>query len=303
MADAPAGARLEALVVGGGPGGLATALYLARFRRSVLVIDEGLSRATQIPRTRNYPGFPEGIQGPRLVAAMRMQCERHGVRFVHARVRSLKFERGLFQASWDGGSAAAERATLATGVTDVPPAMPHLSQAVREGALRYCPVCDGYEAIGKHVGLVADDEGDVDEALYLRHFSDQVTAFVVDERVRMSGTQRRRLADAGVVLVEQAVRSISLVDGGVQVRHGDCTTRLDAVYAALGTEVHCELAVELNVSHDERGYLLTDRHQQTSLPGLFAVGDVVKGLNQISVAVGEAAIAASAIHLSLSGRN
>ncbi|HEX6707315.1 MAG TPA: NAD(P)/FAD-dependent oxidoreductase [Albitalea sp.] len=293
----------DALVIGAGPAGLATAIYLARFLRSVLVVEDGRSRAATIPRSHNYPAFPEGVAGARLVQAMREQATRHGARFAGGRVHAIdRLGDGGFSAQWKGGSASARKLVLATGVSDVAPTMPHLADAMQQGALRFCPVCDGYEVRGQAVGLLADHGSDTFEALYLRHFTDRITLFPVSEEVRFTDVQRRQLADAHVAIAPQAVRAIRLVDGGVTLLHGDRQTRVDSLYCALGMDVHSDLAVALGAEHDDNGYLLADHHQQTTVPGLYAVGDVVKGLNQISVAVGEAAVAAAAIHLALMGK-
>lgn len=298
---APPGAEQqpEALVIGGGPAGLAAALYLARFRRRVLLIEDGHSRAARIPRAHNYPGFHEGVAGADLLAAMRSQAARYGAQFATGRVQSVEAEAQCFSVAWDGGSAQAQKLVLATGVSDIAPAMPHLMQALQEGALRYCPVCDGFEVIGQAVGLLADEGADTSEALYLRHFTERVTLFPVHERVRFSDAQRRRLDAAGVHVAGDAVASIRLWDGRVTVRHGEHETVVDSLYGGLGLKVHSELALALGAQHDDQGYLLTDRHQETTVKGLYAAGDVVKALNQISVAVGQAAVAASAIHLAL----
>jgi thioredoxin reductase (NADPH) len=293
------GETLESLVIGGGPAGLAAALYLARFRRRVLLVDGGASRAARIPRSHNYPGFPDGVVGSELLAAMRQQAERYGVRFASGCVESLARDEAGFTARWAGGHAAAPTIVLATGVTDVAPKMPYLADALREGALRYCPVCDGFEVIDQAVGLVADHGSDTFEALYLRHFTDRLTVFPVSPDVRFDAAQQGRLAEAGVVLVEEPIVSIRLWDGRVTVRHGERETTVDSLYSALGMKVHTQLAVRLGADHDRQGYLMVDHRQQTSVPGLYAAGDIVRGLNQISVAVGGAAKAASAIHLAL----
>lgn len=296
------GAAEDVLVIGGGPAGLTAAMYLARFKRGVLLVEDGTGRASRIPCTHNCAGFPEGIAGTDLIARMREHAARHGVRFATGRVESLKKRDGGFTAHWEGGEARARKVVLATGASDVPPSMPHLALALQEGALRYCPVCDGYEVIGQHVGVVADHGSDTFEAMYIRHFTDRVTVFPVSDDVRFSEEQQAELARAGVRIVSEPLASIRVWDGRVTVSHGDHETAVDSLYCALGMKVHSELAIALGAGHDDDGYLLTDRHQQTEVPGLYAVGDVVKGLNQISVAVGQAAKAASAIHLTLLGR-
>jgi thioredoxin reductase (NADPH) len=288
----------EVLVIGGGPAGLAAALYLARFRRRVLVVDGGRSRAAKIPCSHNYPGFADGVAGSALLAAMRRQAEAHGVRIVSGDVEALSRHGEGFRARWTGGEALAPKVVLATGVSDVPPAMPHLQQALQEGALRYCPVCDGYEVIGKSVGVVVDSGSDVGEALYLRHFSERLTVFLASPEVRFDTAQRQRLAEAGIGLVDAPVSSIRLWEGRLTLRHGDDESVVDSLYGALGLKVHSQLAIALGAEH-EQGYLLVDGQQQTTVPGLYAAGDVVKGLNQITVGVGEAAVAASSIHRAL----
>ena len=127
-------------------------------------------------------------------------------------------------------------------------------------------MCDGYEAIGRAIGLVTDSAADMQEALFLRHFSDRITLFVVSSGVRYSDDQQRQLADAGVVVVHEPVAGIRLWDSRVTVRHGDAETTCDALYGALGLDVHSGLAATLGARRDAQGYLRTDAHQQTSRP-------------------------------------
>lgn len=293
----------DAVVVGGGPGGLTAALYLARFRRRVLLVDAGASRAASIPRSHNYPGFPGGVTGADLLGAIRSQAQEYGVEFASGRVEAVSRQGDGFELRWPGGAATARMVLLATGVSDVAPDMPHIAQALHEGALRYCPVCDGYEVIGQAVGLIADSRADLFEALYLRHFTPHLTLFIVSREVAFSDAQRRELDAAGIRLVAEPITSIALADDGVVVQHGSGRTRCDSLYSALGTRVHSDLAAGLGARCDEHGYLHVDEQQQTGIAGLYAAGDVVRGLNQISVAVGGAAQAAAAMHLALLKRD
>lgn len=291
---------IDALVVGGGPAGLTAALYLARFRRRVVVVDAGASRAARIPCSRNVAGFPDGVAGAELVAAMRGHAQRYGAELVHDEVMALERGADGFAAVLERGAPLrAHNVVLATGCRDVAPRMPQLQRALADGLLRYCPVCDGYEVIDRRVGLLADSERDLGEALYLRHFTPQLTVFRVSAAVRFDAAQRERLAGAGIGLVEAPVDALVLEEGGVRVQHGSASTRLDALYSALGLQPHAGLAAALGAECAADGTLVTDRHQQTGVPGLYAAGDVAKGLNQISVAMGDAAIAAAAMHRAL----
>lgn len=287
----------DALVIGGGPGGLTGALYLARFRRRVRVVDDGCSRATRIPRSHNMPGYPRGVPGSKLVAAIRKQAEAYGAELSVGRVESLEQVATGFAAVLTGGTHLLARTVLlATGVSDVEPDLPHLVEAVRSGALRYCPVCDGYEIIDKAVGVLAASEAGIREALYLRNFTARLHVFRVSHDFRIE-EHADRLAEAGIRWAPEPVDSLRLWDAEVRIRHGADETCCDSVYSALGTRIHAELSIGADT--DEAGYLLTDRHQKTSIDGLYAAGDVAQGLNQISVAAGGAAIAAAAIHLAL----
>jgi len=290
---------VDALVVGAGPGGLASAIYLARFLRRVLVVEDGQSRASRIPRSHNYPAFPDGVAGGELVASMREQAARYGARFAAGRVTAIGRGGECFTARWSGGSARARAVVLATGVSDVAPTMPHLTEALQQGALRYCPVCDGFEVRGQAVGLVADHGSDTMEALYLSHFTDRLVIFRASHDARFSDAQQHELARAGVTIAPDPLASIRLREGRITVAHGAAETTLDSLYCALGMDVHSDLAIALGAEHDGDGYLVTDVHRQTTVPGLYAVGDVAQGLNQITVAVGDAAIAAAHIHRTL----
>ena len=111
----------DALVVGAGPAGLVAAVYLARFRRSVVLVDAGHSRAVRIPRSQNYPGFPDGITGTQLTASLRGQAKHYRIEPIPGTVEALRPCAGGFEASWEGGAVRARTVLLATGAADVEP--------------------------------------------------------------------------------------------------------------------------------------------------------------------------------------
>jgi len=292
-------AEVDAIVIGGGPAGLTAALYLARFRRSVVLLDAAQSRLSKIPRTHNYPGFAEGVTGTSLLAMLREQTLRYPVHSVTAQVRTVQRHGTGFEVGWADGSVRARQVLLATGVTDIPPAMPYVLEALRAGVLRYCPVCDGYEVIDQAVGVIADGEAGVGEALYLRHFTPHVTLFMEQGAAALDAAARRRLTEAGIACADEPIDGIRHWEDRITVRHGARETVCDSLYCALGLDIHTALAQQLGAQVDDDGYLVIDRHHATTVPGLWAAGDVSQGLNQITVAMAGGAMAASAMHRQL----
>ncbi len=310
----------DVLVIGGGPAGLTAALYLARFRRSVVLVDAGDSRVAKIPRSHNYPGFVDGIPGHSLLETLRAQMQRYPIRTVRAAVDRIERVapdggvpgpeegqgqdqakgKGFFHAHWrGGGSVRAPFVLLATGVEDIPPPMPHVRQALEDGLLRYCPVCDAYEAIGQAIGVIAEGAHGVGEAVYLRHFSADVTLFLAPGDAVLSDDDRERLVRAGIRWTQAPVDAIRREGDRVVVHHAGGSSACDTLYCALGLQIHAGLAAGLGAALDASGYVVVDAHGATTVPGLYAAGDVAQGLNQIAVAAGGAAIASSAIHLAL----
>lgn len=290
---------LDCLVIGGGPAGLTAAIYLGRFRRSVLVIDKGWSRAKWITRSHNLPGFPGGISGPDLLAKMRDQARGYGATLEHGTIESLdRALDGLFTARMEGSTLTARTVILASGVVENNPPIEHVAEAVKSGLVRTCPICDGYEAIDKTIAVLGHGEHAAAEALFLRTFSATVTLLLLADGDALLPETRSKLNDARIDICPIIVGSIALDANGVTavgVGNGK-THRFDVVYSAFGTVAQTMLAANCGAKVDDAGRLLADEHQETSIPGLFAAGDLVRGLNQISVADGEAAIAATAIH-------
>ena len=149
--------ELDCLIVGGGPAGLTAAIYLARFRRRAVLVDAGSSRAAWIPISHNHPGFPDGIAGEELLARMRAQAGRYGASILAGEIGRLERRADGFTATMaDGSRLRARHVLLATGGEDQPPPMdlPTLGEAVGRGLLRYCPICDAYEARDRRIALV-----------------------------------------------------------------------------------------------------------------------------------------------------
>jgi thioredoxin reductase (NADPH) len=145
---------VDCLIVGGGPAGLTAAIYLARFRRSVVLVDSGSSRAVLIASTHNYPGFATGIAGDRLLEELRTQAARYGAVLEPGTIESLEPAENGLRARLDVRAIAARKVLLATGIVDEKPALPSLPEFIYRGGVRFCPICDGYEAMDKRIAVV-----------------------------------------------------------------------------------------------------------------------------------------------------
>jgi thioredoxin reductase (NADPH) len=277
----------DVVVVGAGPAGLTAATYLGRFLRKVVVLDGGPPRASWIPTSHNTPAFPDGVSGQALLARMREQALRYGARIVPGRATGLTPRPAGFIVAADGLTVGARLVLLACGIADEKPDLAGLDDAIRQGLVRMCPICDGYEARGQRIAVLGDGDLALREARYLRTFSAHVT-------VLMLGAGAHPPPDLAVRAVDPA--DIALLADAVQVRTGGGAETFDCLYLALGCDPAGSLARQWGAAHDEEGALIVDAHQQTSIRGLYAAGDLVRGLNQIAVATGEAAIAACAMH-------
>jgi thioredoxin reductase (NADPH) len=288
---------LDCVVVGGGPAGLTAAIYLARFRRRFVVYDAGASRAAWIPTSHNHAGFPDGIRGTELLERMRTQALRYGTAIESATVDRAERADGGFVVHAGAERVAARTLLLATGVIDVEPELPDLYSAVQRGLIRHCPICDGYEVIDRRIGVIGHGDSAIGEALFLRTYSDDVTLLTLGQGLPLDDAQRARLAARGVFSIAEPVVEV-VVDAEritkLVLRGGDVVA-FDTLYSALGCAPRNALAEQLGLAMRD-GRVVVDARQQTSLDGCWAAGDVVDGLNQISVAMGQAAVAATAIH-------
>lgn len=290
---------LDCLVIGAGPAGLTAAIYLGRYLRRTLVVDSGASRAALIPVSHNYPGFVEGIAGSELLRRLRLQALRYGARMRSGSVSALEQNDDGDYVAWVGEDRVTARfVILASGVVDIEPDLPQLTGAIQRGLVRHCPICDGYEAAGQRVAVIGSGDKLVREALFIRRYTAALTAFCAGDAALIGAEARMQLAGAGIRLVEHRVRRVSQEEGRLIGLETDDGTdhRFDTLYSALGAKPRSELAMRLGARCTRDGQILVDGHMETSVPGLYAAGDIVHALNQISVAAGHAAIAATAIH-------
>ena len=294
---------LDCIIVGGGPAGLTAALYLARLRRRFVVVDGGAPRAAWIPTSHNIPVFAAGISGHDILARQRDSLRSYDVDVQNGTVEALTKQPDRFMATWTGEGGdrrtlTARRVLLATGAVDVEPDLPNLPHAVQRGMVRYCPICDGYESRDKKVAVIGYGDRGMGEAIFIaRTYSRDVTLLTLGRRLDLTSSERARLDEHGVKVMEDPVETLDMEGDRIAAIHVHGKEhRFDVLYSALGLKYRSELALSLGAEHDPSGGLIVDSHNQTSVKGLYAAGDIVRGLDQIVVAMGHAAVAAVHIH-------
>jgi thioredoxin reductase (NADPH) len=284
---------LDCIVIGGGPAGLMAAVYLGRYLRSVQVIDAGESRASKIPESHNYPGFL-GIAGPELLRRLNAQAFQYGAELVTGRVTALRKEGKTYVATCSGSDVAARFILLATGLVDHCPPIEGQPVDCPSEVIRFCPICDGYEAIDRRVGVLGDIKAGGKKAVFLRTYTKDVSLFLTDESDDEDWQEKLTKASVRIIgelqQIRQGTNTVTVATQSGKIHE------LDALYPALGCSVRSDLATRLGASCTENGNLRVDDHQRTSIEGLYAAGDVVTDLHQLSVAFGHAAIAATDIH-------
>ncbi len=287
----------DCIIIGAGPAGLTAAIYLARFHLSIRLFDCGSSRAALIPCTHNHAGYPEGIRGTDLLARMLAQAENYGAVREGVRVDAIEVVDEGFTVRLGDRRARARSVLLATGVVNNRPDMPDAihDEALEAGLLRYCPICDGYEVTDKRVGIIGTGDHGMREALFLRGYTKDVTLIAPEGSHDLDPTCETALDDAGIVRVGGPCGNYAIQGDKLALDTVEGQLSFDSIYPALGSVIRSKLAVAAGARASEDGCLEVDSHQRTSIPGLFAAGDVVKGLDQISHAMGEAGVAATTI--------
>jgi thioredoxin reductase (NADPH) len=247
------------------------------------------------------PGFVHGLSGAELIARMSAQLGELAVARVEAEITALQRDEQGFRATWNGGALHATAVVLACGIVDTHPPFDQWRGAVADGLLRYCPVCDAFEAADRRIGVVGPLGRAAAKAMFLRSYSRDVTLLATEQDG--DAAARAELTEAGIAVLSapglhlrRGARHIAAIfaDGR--------TAQFDVVYPVMGATVRSSLAVSLGAEHTSEGYLKVDDHQRTSVSGVYGIGDLVTDLHQISVAFGHAAVAACTIHSGLPRR-
>jgi thioredoxin reductase (NADPH) len=287
----------DCVVVGGGPAGLSAAIYLARYNRSVVVLDHGSGRSTTHEVNENYLGFPDGVASKELRERGREQAERFGARFGECKVERIDSNEGGFIAHGEDGAFACRTMILATGVKDILPECE--GQDIHEffgKSLFWCITCDGHKVRDARVAVVGATDEAATTAMQFLNFTDRLLLITNRDTGPAEITEKKRshLASAAIPVIEGRIARFQGRDGMMTAvdLHDGRSVELDFMFNLQGARPNSLLARSLGVTVDEAGYIKTDNEQRTNVPMLFAAGDVTKAFaHQVVTAAHEGATA------------
>ncbi|GBE06753.1 thioredoxin reductase [bacterium BMS3Abin10] len=292
----------DTVIIGGGPAGLTAGLYTSRARLKTLLIERGLpgGQVMTTELVENYPGFEEGIMGPELSAKMEKQARKFGLEIVQDSVREISLDGKTKKIILEEGRQyEAKSVILCTG------AHPRLLGVKGEGELRgkgvsYCATCDGAFFKGQKIAVVGGGNSAVEEALFLTKFAKEVHVIHRRDQLRADRiVQERAFANEKIKFIWDSV--VEEIRGDEEVTSlliKNRKTQQESVLDVQGIFIYVGYIPNTEflsgfITLDEEGYIVTDHNMATSVPGVFAAGDVrANSVKQISVAVGSGTTAA-----------
>ncbi len=274
----------EVIILGSGPAGLTAALYAARANLHPLLI-EGTEAGGQLVLTtmvENYPGFPDGLLGPELISRMRQQAERFGVRFFKGDVTTLDLGGRPLSLTVDNDVCHTRALIIATGASANLLGL-ESERALLGHGVSTCATCDGFFFRDQHVAIVGGGDSAVEEAIFLTRFAAKVTLIHRRDKLRASKIMQERIFTNPKIECLWNRRIVEILDPA-QGKVTGITTRVvgstsletvacDGVFIAIGHSPNTKL-LSGQLELDERGYIVTHHGTMTSVPGVFAAGDV-----------------------------
>jgi thioredoxin reductase (NADPH) len=291
----------EVVVAGGGPAGLSAALYTTRLGHDTAVVDRGGGRAAMMLDTHNVVGVPESVSGVEFLETAVEQVESYGADYRRGLVTGVEPLDGpepRFRVETDDGALVADRVVLATGFSDARPDSP----LPRTGkGLHYCLHCDAYMFVDEPVYVMGHGESAAHVAMILLNFTDDVDLLLRGDEPIWSAETDRQLRAHPVDVVETDIVGVENgPDGwleGFTFEDGTFETYRGG-FAMYGADYESGLAADLGCAIED-GAVAVDDHGHTTVEGVYAVGDLTPGHNQVPVAMAEGAQAGIAIHKAL----
>ncbi|AWB27944.1 NAD(P)/FAD-dependent oxidoreductase [Halococcoides cellulosivorans] len=289
----------EIAIVGGGPAGLAAAVYTARADRETIVFDSGEGTTASVDWMENVYGFPEGIAGPDIVARGREHAERFGAEIIREEVVRIADDGEGYTVETTDSTYSVTGVVLATGSSYETPAIAGIDDYEGQG-VSYCVECDAFFYRDQTVGVVGAGNYAAKEATMLLDYTDDVTVYTNGTDLTMDEGLRADLDDRGIPIVEESIADLH-GDGVLEAITVDGRqVPIDGLFVALGAAGGTDLAEMLGVPvlDDE---IQVESDQSTGVDRVYAAGDVTGGQRQVNVSIGEGTTAAIALLESLRG--
>lgn len=274
----------DAIIIGSGPAGLTAAIYTTRAALSTLIVG-GARWGGQLMLTtdvENFPGFPEGIQGPDLMLRMRKQAERFGAIFLEQDVESADFSAkdGTFSVDADGKSYGAKSVIVATGADTLWLGLPSEQKFIGRG-VSSCAPCDAPFFRDKNVIVVGGGDSAMEEALVLTKYATSVTIVHRKDKFRASDIMQKKVLENPKIKVLWNNEVVEILGDqkvtGVKLKNNKTNEvsemPVDGIFVAIGHSPSTKIFVG-QLELDEKGYMKVYDHTKTSLPGVFVAGDV-----------------------------
>ncbi|WP_169237285.1 thioredoxin-disulfide reductase [Candidatus Roseilinea sp. NK_OTU-006] len=269
-------------IIGAGPAGLTAALYAGRAFLEPLVF-VGPSFGGQIATTtevENFPGFPNGLQGPELTALMREQAEKFGARMVEETIEKVDFSRRPFRLWSSSREYEVEAVIVATGATPRKLGIPGEEEFIGRG-VSYCATCDGFFFRDKEIMVVGGGDSAFQEGLFLTKFGRRVRIVHRRDEFRAGAVlQQRAMQNPKIEFIKSAVVERIIGNGKVSevvlksTKTGETWTEpVDGFFVFIGHEPNTQM-FKGQLAMDDDGYLIVDKRLHTSVPGVFAAGEV-----------------------------
>jgi len=294
--------QFDVVIIGGGPAGLSAAIYTARDRLSTLLIEKSIigGMINEADRIDNYPGFHESISGIDLTAKMHSQAQKYELHEVNAEVLSIaeNASRGFIIKTTDS-EYFTKAVIIASGSVKQKLNIPGEKEYVGRG-VSYCATCDAFFYREKTVAVVGGGNSAIYEALHLAKFANKV--YVIHRRNQLRATaviHERAKAESKIEFIfstiVEAIHGIDFVEKLKlkNVVNGITTElKIDGVFVSIGLNPNTSFLNNL-LAQDENGMIVVNEHMQTSVPGIFAAGDIRhNSIRQVIAAAGDGAVAA-----------
>ena len=300
MDDTEDPATYEVAVVGGGPAGLSTALYTTRLSHDTVLIDRGGGRAAMMQDTHNVVGVTEDVSGNEYLQTGKEQIEAYGGDVVRGFVEDVEErEDGRFHLDAGEEQFVADAVVIAAGFSDErpDPPLPRTGQG-----LHYCLHCDAYMFVDESVYVMGHGDSAAHVAMIMLNFTSEVDILLRGEEPTWSAETQVMVENHPVDVIEADVTAVNNGEDGwlasLEFEDGE-VREYKGGFALYGSNYNTDLPEGLGCDRNDDGTVAVDDHGRTSVDGVYAVGDITPGHNQVPVAIGEGAKVGIAIHMAL----